>query len=298
MEKNQACHRRTLPHSFLSLFSLAFPLLVHSASQNFFENFFVNWGESNVQIDSGGRSVRLALNKDSGSGFASRHRYLFGSISTEIKLVPGNSAGTVTAYYMSSESTLRDEIDFEFLGNLSGQPYILQTNVFASGTGNREQRIYLWFDPTADYHTYSILWNKQIIVLLVDSMPIRAFQNNEVYGVPYPTSQPMTLMSSVWNGDDWATRGGLVKIDWTAAPFVASYRSFQTDACVWESSASSSSSCGIPDGERWWNEVEYKSLSPEQRTKLKWVKDNYLVYDYCADKVRFGTPPLECAHNP
>jgi beta-glucanase (GH16 family) len=55
-------------------------------------------------------------------------------------------------------------MDFEFLGNKAGEPYILQTNVFAKGKGSREQRINLWFDPTADFHTYSLLWNKNIIV--------------------------------------------------------------------------------------------------------------------------------------
>jgi len=58
----------------------------------------------------------------------------------------------------------RDELDFEFLGNRSGQPYTIQTNVYKSGVGNREMRHMLWFDPTEDYHTYSILWNNHHIV--------------------------------------------------------------------------------------------------------------------------------------
>ena len=50
----------------------------------------------------------------------------------------------------------RDELDFEFLGNKTGEPYLIQTNVYKNGTRGRKMRHMLWFDPTEDYHTYSI----------------------------------------------------------------------------------------------------------------------------------------------
>lgn len=59
---------------------------------------------------------------------------------------------------------LHEEMDFEFLGSRIGMPYVLQTNVFANGVGNREQKIHLWFDPTIDFHDYKILWNAHQIV--------------------------------------------------------------------------------------------------------------------------------------
>jgi xyloglucan:xyloglucosyl transferase len=58
----------------------------------------------------------------------------------------------------------QDELDFEFLGNREGKPIILQTNVITNGDANREQRILFWFDPTADFHDYKILWNQHQIV--------------------------------------------------------------------------------------------------------------------------------------
>jgi xyloglucan:xyloglucosyl transferase len=53
-----------------------------------------------------------------------------------------------------------DEIDFEFLGVVPGEPVLVQTNVYGNGSTSvgREQRYHLWFDPTAGFHRYSILW--------------------------------------------------------------------------------------------------------------------------------------------
>ncbi|CAA2938340.1 probable xyloglucan endotransglucosylase hydrolase 23 [Olea europaea subsp. europaea] len=101
-----------------------------------------------------------------------------------------------------STGSTHDEMDFEFLGNLSGDPYILHTEVFSQGKGNRERQFCLWFDPTADFHTYSILRNLERIIFSVDGTPIREFKNSGSIGVPYPNRQAMRIYSTVWNVDD------------------------------------------------------------------------------------------------
>ncbi|XP_057763758.1 xyloglucan endotransglucosylase protein 1-like [Salvia miltiorrhiza] len=259
--------------SFLS----AFLALACFAAADFNRDAEITWGDGRGKILDGGRGLSLSLDQYSGSGFQSRNEHLFGRFDMQLKLVPGNSAGTVTTFFLSSQGAGHDEIDFEFLGNSSGNPYTVHTNVYSQGKGDKEQQFHLWFDPTAAFHTYSIVWNPNRIIFLVDNSPIRVFNNHAGAGVAFPATQAMRVYCSLWNADDWATQGGRVKTDWTKAPFTAYYRNFKIDSCAAGTSCAS------------------QELDAKARNRLRWVQQKHMVYNYCADSNRFpqGTS-VEC----
>jgi len=131
----------------------------------------------------------------------------------------------------------------------------------------------------------------------VDGTPIREFKNMESNGVPFPKNQPMRIYSSLWNADDWATRGGLVKTDWSKAPFTASYRNFNANnACIWNNGKSSCKSSSKPSASSasWLSQ----QLDSTGQQRLRWVQKNYMIYNYCSDKKRFPQGlPVECTRS-
>lgn len=105
----------------------------------------------------------------------------------------------------------------------------------------------------------------------------------------------MYLFSSIWNADEWATRGGLEKTDWKKAPFVSSYKDFSVDGCQWEDPYPE---CVSTTTKNWWDQYDAWHLSDSQKLDHAWVLRNLVIYDYCKDTERFPTLPVECSLSP
>ncbi|XP_024383876.1 xyloglucan endotransglucosylase/hydrolase protein 9 [Physcomitrium patens] len=253
----------------------------------------------NVKYTNDGRGVQLVLDPLSASGAASKTSYLFGGFGAWIKLPPRNSAGTVTTFYMLSTGPKYCEFDFEFLGNETGQPFLLHTNIHVNGVGGREQQIYLGFDPSETFHYYNFQWNKDVLVLYVDNTPVRMFKNLEgiVPNFKYPNSQAMGIYMSIWDGSTWATQGGRIPINWSAAPFVATYQNFRLNGCAVHN-VLDQNSLRLCQGSKYASPGAYAQTVGMARVRqMRWVRANRVVYNYCDDRKRYPIAPAECAHN-
>nr|GLL32838.1 probable xyloglucan endotransglucosylase/hydrolase protein 27 [Ipomoea trifida] len=275
-------------------------LLVSGFSRNlpivsFDEGYTHLFGDSNLRVLEDGKSVHLSLDQRTGSGFLSHDLYSYGFFSASIKLPSDYTAGVVVAFYMSNAEMFQknhDEIDFEFLGNIRGKDWRIQTNIYGNGSTSRgrEERYGLWFDPSEDFHQYGILWTENLIVFYVDNVPIREIKRTEAMGGDFP-SKPMSLYATIWDGSGWATAGGKYKVNYKYAPFVTELSEFVLHGCAVDPIELSSDKCEtapemalIPTG-----------ITPEQRTKMASFRRKSIQYSYCYDSARYKVPPTECA---
>uniref|UniRef100_A0A5B6YPB5 Xyloglucan endotransglucosylase/hydrolase n=1 Tax=Davidia involucrata TaxID=16924 RepID=A0A5B6YPB5_DAVIN len=289
--------------SYLGFFIICSVLALASGSSrnlpilSFDEGYSQLFGDDNLMVLRDGKSVHLSLDERTGSGFVSQDLYLHGFFSASIKLPADYTAGVVVAFYMSNGDIFEknhDELDFEFLGNIRGKDWRIQTNVYGNGSTSvgREERYGLWFDPSEDFHQYSILWTESQIIFYVDNVPIRKIKRTEAMGGDFP-SKPMSLYATIWDGSDWATNGGRYRVNYKYAPYIAEFSNLVLHGCAVDP-IEHSSKCD--------NALKSESLptgiTPHQRTKMENFRKKHMQYSYCYDRTRYKAPPTECVIDP
>ncbi|XP_051148395.1 probable xyloglucan endotransglucosylase/hydrolase protein 33 isoform X2 [Andrographis paniculata] len=268
------------------------------------QGYTVSFGAPNVRLTNNGSGADLSLDKTSGSGLVSKNKYYYGFFNAAIKLPAGFTSGVVVAYYLSNADVFphnHDEIDIELLGHEKRRDWVLQTNIYGNGSvrTGREEKFYLWFDPTQSFHDYSILWNNHHIVFLVDNIPIRQVIHSAAIAAVYP-SKAMSVHATIWDGSEWATHGGKYPVDYKFAPFTISMKGIEMEGCVMNNNKSISkdsvcsrnslSSLDPVDGE------QFAKLSSQQMAGLGWARGKHMFYSYCQDKSRYKVLPPECSN--
>jgi xyloglucan:xyloglucosyl transferase len=263
------------------------PSLPNLRKLSFHEGYTQIFGDSNLMLHHEGKKVHISLDERTGSGFRSQESYLHGFFSASIKLPSDYTAGVVVAFYMSNGDVYEkthDELDFEFLGNVRGKDWRIQTNVYGNGSTSvgREERYGLWFDPTEDFHQYSILWTYNKIIFYVDDIPIREVERVPSSGAYFP-SKPMSLYATIWDGSPWATSGGRYKVNYKYAPYTAEFTDLVLHTCPNHHALPCESA---------------SLLSPEQRLTMESFRRRYMTYGYCYDRIRYPVPLAECHVGP
>ncbi|XP_066322842.1 xyloglucan endotransglucosylase/hydrolase protein 31-like [Miscanthus floridulus] len=263
----------------------------------FSRDFRALWGAQHQSVSGTGNGggVTIWLDSTSGSGFKSRRAFRSGYFGASVKLQAGYTAGVITAFYLSNADAhpgFHDEVDMEFLGTTPGRPYTLQTNVYVLGSGDggpgrvvgREVKFHLdWFDPTADFHHYAILWSPTHIIFYVDDVPIRRYPRRSATAAATFPRRPMWVYGSIWDASSWATDDGRYRADYRYSPFVARFSGLLLRAC----SPRAPPRCRAPGD----------ALSPQQEAAMRWVQRNHMVYNYCLDPKRDHRLTPECIHH-
>ncbi|KQJ90139.1 probable xyloglucan endotransglucosylase/hydrolase protein 28 [Brachypodium distachyon] len=262
----------------------------------FDEGYTQIFGRDNLALRREGKRVHLSLDESTGAGFASQDLFLHGFFSAAVKLPADYAAGVVVAFYLSNGDVYEkthDELDFEFLGNVRGREWRVQTNVYGNGStsAGREERYDLPFDPTDDFHHYSILWTQHRIIFYVDETPIREVVRTESMGAAFP-SKPMSLYATIWDGSAWATLGGRYRVNYKYAPFVAEFGDLVLQGCpvnpIDNSASASATACGATP---WYEPV---ALSAEQGVAMAGFRRGHMSYSYCHDRLRYPVALTEC----
>ncbi|KAL5217202.1 hypothetical protein ABZP36_017886 [Zizania latifolia] len=262
-----------------------------TAALSFEEGYTQLFGDSNLVLHGDGKRVHISLDERTGAGFASQGAYLHGLFSASIKLPSAYAAGVVVAFYMSNGDVYErthDELDFEFLGNVRGREWRVQTNVYGNGStaAGREERYGLWFNPTEDFHRYAILWSHDRIIFYVDETPIREVVRTTSMGAQFP-SKPMSLYATIWDGSSWATSGGRYKVNYKYAPYVAEFTDLVLHGCGAGPTTGSPAPAPCDPGSA-------AMMSPGQRSAMERFRARYMTYGYCYDRVRYPAPLPEC----
>eukprot|EP00475_Leptophrys_vorax_P016526 TRINITY_DN22978_c0_g1_i1.p1 TRINITY_DN22978_c0_g1~~TRINITY_DN22978_c0_g1_i1.p1 ORF type:complete len:326 (-),score=13.00 TRINITY_DN22978_c0_g1_i1:930-1829(-) len=174
-------------------------------------------------------TVTLTAAKGKMGSFQSQSYFQYGAFSVKIKLPPGYSGGLIPCIYLMSGENLsyrdpHDEMDFEFLGWNKPTGIKIHTNLIATNWTYVEQYKFA-FDPSADYHKYTMVYSKDYAMWLIDDSPIRITYREP--GKPFP-KLPMKVMGSIWDASYWLP----FNADYSKGNVTVKFRRFDLkDAC-------------------------------------------------------------------
>nr|CAB3445448.1 unnamed protein product [Digitaria exilis] len=195
------------------------------------------------------------------------------------------------------------------LDRSTGKPWRVQTNLYGNGSvgRGREERYVLPFDPTTEFHRYSILWTSASVAFYVDDVPVREVRRCPAMAGDFP-SKPMSLYATVWDASTWATSGGRYRVNYRYGPFVASFTDLALLGCRVVGAGDGDDDehnirmvaggvgrrCGDGAEEEKLRASEVAVMTVEKQQAMRRFREQNMVYSYCYDTRRYPAALPEC----
>jgi beta-glucanase (GH16 family) len=136
-----------------------------------------------------GLTITPSTNPLQGGEIESLKEYGYGYY--EVRMMPSDVSGGVASFFLVDFDSPWHEYDIEFLLNSHNQ--VTFSNYGGAGTTYYN----LGFDPTADFHTYGILWEPGKVTDYVDGVALHSETNS--YFVS--DADGMNIMMNAWSGN-------------------------------------------------------------------------------------------------
>ncbi|GJP44186.1 hypothetical protein CLOM_g3575 [Closterium sp. NIES-68] len=219
-------------------------------------------------------SVKLTAYSNKMGKFTSKGYFGYGIFRVNMMLPSGYSGGLIPCLYLISGNNPKytdphDEIDMEFIGGNTPRDIVLHTNLITGGQVYLQQYKFP-FDPSAAFHTYTIVYSPDYIMWAVDDTPIRIHWKES--GRPFP-SLNVKFEGSIWDASSWSA----LKPNWGNGPKEVKFRRFDM-----RRTCKASGETGTP----WCNKLRGNKApwtrKPSAAAIAKSIefRKNYLVKDY------------------
>ncbi|MBD3288905.1 family 16 glycosylhydrolase [candidate division KSB1 bacterium] len=134
-----------------------------------------------------------------GAEYRTKESYLYGRFEVRYKASAGSGQTSTFFTYNDIDPLTRwNEIDIEILGRYSND---VQFNVITPRQGNNHVRHqYVDFDPTLDFHTYTIEWTPDYIAWFIDHVEVYRQTGEHIQTMIKPQKIMMNIWNPVWEG--------------------------------------------------------------------------------------------------
>nr|PNR47945.1 hypothetical protein PHYPA_012418 [Physcomitrium patens] len=163
----------------------------------------------------------IRLDRSCGGKFHTTAKYTSGVFTIRMR-APANAPGMINSFYISSNDGALDMISFDFVGN---QPNRVLTAYAVNG--NHEQKLktfHMDFDTTAEFHQYTIKWDNEMIVWMVDDVVLRTLRASCVKD--YPT-KPGHIFGYSWDASSLNDGAMAGRMNWLNAPYFMHFKNLQ-----------------------------------------------------------------------